>query len=300
MGVAFTRVRKGVGYFPAISLSYGEKCFFNFGHRPFEYPVDGFSPLQASPPLSMLAHRSHAIPPKNSISFFTTRLWTLLQMEQQQHPTVWPQDDILIAASILFEYLASILDHEYHVVDAWYPFLIKCMNAEGALVDKLIDWMWFFMEEFEWENCMRFLFNYLGYKCRTTGLIQVTQQPVHSPNQSVVPPSRHSFPALALVLNLLRIPRVLHFVLSLETFSSLMEHIITFKQSSKVDLASLLPFVWWQGGDGEPSCDESRFLRDMGLLNAYVRVYEDVVYGIIQILHRVDIPHPPPPSSLLD
>ncbi len=51
LGVAFNNVKHGengvgIAYFPALSLSFGEKCYLNFGSRPFEYPVDNFLPLQ--------------------------------------------------------------------------------------------------------------------------------------------------------------------------------------------------------------------------------------------------------------
>jgi hypothetical protein len=58
LGIAFTgvgysrshRTATGVAYFPGASLSYGESCQFNFGARPFIYPVEGYAPLQAPPP----------------------------------------------------------------------------------------------------------------------------------------------------------------------------------------------------------------------------------------------------------
>lgn len=51
MGVAFNKVRcgenaPGIAYFPAVSISYGEKCSLNFGSRPFQYPLEGYAPLQ--------------------------------------------------------------------------------------------------------------------------------------------------------------------------------------------------------------------------------------------------------------
>lgn len=52
LGIAFTEVRRlqpGLGYFPALSLSHGERCELNFGARPFQYPVPGFLPFQSPP-----------------------------------------------------------------------------------------------------------------------------------------------------------------------------------------------------------------------------------------------------------
>lgn len=52
MGVAFTNVIQGPGhaYFPAVSLSYTERCMFNFGGHPFRYRGKGYAPLQQQPP----------------------------------------------------------------------------------------------------------------------------------------------------------------------------------------------------------------------------------------------------------
>ncbi|KPJ07658.1 E3 ubiquitin-protein ligase RNF123 [Papilio machaon] len=51
MGVAFDNVAHGTGvaYFPAVSLAMQEHLYANFGHVPFVFPVEGFSPLQAPP-----------------------------------------------------------------------------------------------------------------------------------------------------------------------------------------------------------------------------------------------------------
>lgn len=50
MGVAFENIRakeEGLAYFPTVSLSFSEKCFMNYGALPFEYPVDGYQPMQS-------------------------------------------------------------------------------------------------------------------------------------------------------------------------------------------------------------------------------------------------------------
>jgi SPRY domain len=52
LGVAFSNIecqRVGVAYYPAVTLSQFERCSLNFGERPFEYPVVGYAPIQASP-----------------------------------------------------------------------------------------------------------------------------------------------------------------------------------------------------------------------------------------------------------
>ncbi len=56
LGTAFNNVRRhvpGVAYFPAFSLSHGERCVTNFGNRPFRYPIHGFTPIQKGPAASL-------------------------------------------------------------------------------------------------------------------------------------------------------------------------------------------------------------------------------------------------------
>jgi hypothetical protein len=223
---------------------------------------------------------------KQSIAYLTESLRTLLCMEKrrQRSPNDVPycQEDIIITASILLEYLAPSFLSEFYVVDIWYPFLISCVEDAG-LVEIGVQWMQLLLERFEWESFMRSLFKYLAFKCRTTGL-----QPI--PNEAInFPAPAKCFPALALVLELLRIPNVLHFAVSLEEFNTYLEHFLVFKQPSKADLAILLPFVWWQGGEGELQYSEERFLHAMGFLNACIRAYEDMIFEIFALLHCANI-----------
>lgn len=49
-------VRKGLAYFPAVSLSFSERCEINFGLYPFEYPIEGYSPLDITPTRCVIDH----------------------------------------------------------------------------------------------------------------------------------------------------------------------------------------------------------------------------------------------------
>ena len=56
--VAFSNIRrfgKGLAYFPALSISHGEHSTLNFGATPFQYPVEGFRPLQDPPRPAVVA-----------------------------------------------------------------------------------------------------------------------------------------------------------------------------------------------------------------------------------------------------
>lgn len=285
MGVAFTELKKGMGYFPALSLSYGEKCLLNFGRRPFEHPVEGYSPLQAPTSFSSSLSRS-------SISYLLDCLRTLLGVEKkrQHNSTSAHHDDILIIGSIVFEYLAPILCQEYHVVDFLYPFLIS-LGTDRELVAILMEWMQLHMEDFEWKQCVSHLLQHIGFKCRTTGLVQAMKLDSENAREprSTSTPGRECFSALALAVSLFRIPQILGIAVSLEGIFSVLESLITFKQPNKTDLAVLLPYVWWQGGESNPECSEARFRQDLGALNAHMSVYDDLIFELVEILVRANI-----------
>ncbi len=60
LGVAFadfpSKCKNGA-YFPAASLTKGEKVEFNFGNKPFLYPVEGYLPIQLENPNQENAHQ---------------------------------------------------------------------------------------------------------------------------------------------------------------------------------------------------------------------------------------------------
>jgi Kip1 ubiquitination-promoting complex protein 1 len=54
LGVAFDEIRvfePQLAYFPAVSLSEGEAAYVNLGNTPLRFPLEGFRPMQAPPPV---------------------------------------------------------------------------------------------------------------------------------------------------------------------------------------------------------------------------------------------------------
>ncbi len=50
--MAFSNIRNfqpGTAFFPALSISHGERSELNFGSQPFRYAVAGFQPIQVMP-----------------------------------------------------------------------------------------------------------------------------------------------------------------------------------------------------------------------------------------------------------
>jgi hypothetical protein len=139
LGTAFTNVRHGdnapgLAYFPALSISHGERCIVNFGERPFEYPIKEFSPLQYAPPSSTLQHSE----------FLVESLNRLISFKESEKIESYEQD---IVAAILFQHLAPLLENEYILIHSFYPLLQKLIGENNeALVLKVFDLMMTFME----------------------------------------------------------------------------------------------------------------------------------------------------------
>ena len=66
-------------YYPAVSLSQGERCELNFGGRPFKFPIEGYHPLQAPPSLNSFA---------TQLLRCLSRLLGLHSVEQAKHSSV--------------------------------------------------------------------------------------------------------------------------------------------------------------------------------------------------------------------
>jgi len=67
--VAFSNIRNfqpGAAFFPALSISHGERSELNFGSQPFRYPVEGFQPIQvkiAAPPCNKSVRGADTLTP---------------------------------------------------------------------------------------------------------------------------------------------------------------------------------------------------------------------------------------------
>lgn len=181
LGVAFVGIRKmnhGLGYFPAVSLSQGERCDLNFGARPFKYPIEGFFPLQDPP---------SAITCASQLLQCLSRLLEIERMESAESTSVEklgrlqrfvPLEDIFHpVADAICEELFSTLDGEEGAMEyiAWGPFLTFLMDLYGLHVphdysslDRVVDVVLKFRNS-------SFLFQHvigaLSYGCKTTLLV---------------------------------------------------------------------------------------------------------------------------------
>jgi Kip1 ubiquitination-promoting complex protein 1 len=127
LGTAFSNVQRfspGMAYFPAISMSHGERCDVNFGSRPLAYPVPDYATLQDPPPESDRLSARYLV---DSLARFA-RVTSGAEMEPTDKPrseAPFDADEAVLFAGMLASRLGPLLRSEYIVVDALVPCLLE-------------------------------------------------------------------------------------------------------------------------------------------------------------------------------
>jgi len=240
LGVAFTQVecqRAGVAYFPALTLSQFERCTLNLGHRPFEYPVPGYRPLQASP--------------ATKVSQRVTYLITALKSLLTQRDLTFNQS--LSCASVLFDRMVPHLRSPYLMSSGFVPLLwdLYRMGEDPesiGLVTKLFHILEVCLHADDYTYVVESALDYLAYRV----LISPTCVPegakyqirsVNSNSASV----QGSLLSLKVIYELLSYRPAKIAMLRGSTLSLFLETILYTKEPSVNDLSQLFPLVWWNG-----------------------------------------------------
>ena len=138
--MAFKAVRRQatVAYFPAISLSHGERCELNFGSRPFLYPVPNFRPLQRPPTgaalriapylsdcLSRLVCLRAGVTTRSATSdAVTDAAETAKTTAMSVVRCLLSAEDAMLVAAVVVKHLGPLLLDEYVVYAALLPVLL--------------------------------------------------------------------------------------------------------------------------------------------------------------------------------
>ncbi|XP_051140368.1 E3 ubiquitin-protein ligase RKP [Andrographis paniculata] len=271
LGVAFTGIRKmvpGLGYYPAISLSQGERCEINFGGLPFKYPIKGFLPIQAPPPSTCLA--------TNLFDCFLR----LLQMQcprRLESNTIEKLSRLKRFASFeelynpvskgICEELFSALNAE--IASAEYighgPFLSFMMEAfrirpphDYLTLNRVLDSLLGFDES---KLLFGHAFEALSGRCKTAPLV-LTECPYSG-----------SYSYLALACHMLRREELMTLWWNSD-FQFLFEGFLSRKGPNKQDLQSLIPSVWWPGSYEDISNENNMMLTTTALSEAINKIEE--------------------------
>lgn len=272
LGVAFIGIRKmvpGLGYYPAISLSQGERCELNFGEIPFRYPVKGFLPIQSPPTRSSIVadllncfRRLIEMQRVGRAEFSSVeklrRLKRFVSFEKLSHP---------VSRGICEELFSTVAEEDGCTkYIACGPLLSLIMEVfrmhpphDYMSLDSILDSLLEFPES-------RILFEHiissLSTFCKTAPLC-LTECPYSG-----------SYIYLALACHILRREEVMTLWWRSSDFDLLFEGFLSRKSPNKQDLQGLMPSVWWPGSCEDMSNEASLVLTTTALSEAINKVEE--------------------------
>eukprot|EP00276_Gloeochaete_wittrockiana_P003553 CAMPEP_0184658454 /NCGR_PEP_ID=MMETSP0308-20130426/25442_1 /TAXON_ID=38269 /ORGANISM="Gloeochaete witrockiana, Strain SAG 46.84" /LENGTH=1254 /DNA_ID=CAMNT_0027097437 /DNA_START=197 /DNA_END=3961 /DNA_ORIENTATION=+ len=332
MGLAFDFSdkfsRNGVAaYFPAISLSYGERSLLNFGTLPFIYPVQSYSPFQSpgaliSRSLSMpnaLARVRYlfeayerampqlvaasclptkvplsplARPPSRSTSSTSPSLSLSPSSFSESSPRFLSREDAFIVAATIFTEAAPLLVDPYVIANVVIPFLLRISSpsTNSEFIQCYLRHLVACLEDFELEQHVQALMLLIALRCRISAFAL----------------EEHSgpFPYLSLALNLLSNRTFYAYWVHSPAFSFSLEGMLTVKQPTAADLKSLLPTVWWPSSvqtnlQSAQAPAQHQMKVSEGTLRRAVAAVEDLHTRLLALVLLDECPIPPPRSSSL-
>ncbi|KAL8193907.1 hypothetical protein R6Q57_026149 [Mikania cordata] len=294
LGVAFKGIRKmvpGLGYYPAISLSQGERCLLNFGACPFRYPIQEFQPIQIPPSTKPLA--------VGLLRCFT-KLLNMWRRENNSYNSMeklkslkrfMPVNELYhpVSRGICME-LFSALDANAESVKyiSWGPlfsFLMDVFQDQAPHDYESLDRVLDVLLEFKGSTLMfEHLISALSYNCRTASII-LRESPYSG-----------SYPYLALACHLLRREALMVVWWKMSEFEFLFEGFLSQRCPNKQDLQLMIPAVWWPGSCEDVSYESSMMLTTKTLTEAINKIEEkhrDLCCLVMQFIPPVAPPQLP-------
>ncbi|TXG60567.1 hypothetical protein EZV62_015140 [Acer yangbiense] len=288
LGVAFSGIRKmwpGFGYYPAISLSQGERCELNFGGRPFKYPINCYLPLQAPPSINAYA------------SQLLQCLSRLLGMERAERSSVErsrrlkrfvSHGEIVYPVSHgICEELFSVLEAdvgsmEYVVWGRLLSFLMEVCGVQVPHDFSSLDRVFDVLLQFQGSHLMfEHILNALSCCCKTASVV-LTECPYSG-----------SYPFLALACHILRREELMVLWWRSSDFEFIFEGFLSRKSPNKQDLQCMMPSVWWPGSCEDVSYESSMMLTSSALSNTVSKIEEkhrELCLLVIQFIPPISPP----------
>ena len=128
LGIAFSNIPKGenIALFPAISLSRGESCLFNFGQIPFKYEYKNYQPFDT--PLSKVNKVDSTI--SDLLNLWKKNIFPLIFSNK-----ISKFQNLLLTFDI-FNFVSQHICDSYIFREKILPFLIDLMNSKKDEKDK--------------------------------------------------------------------------------------------------------------------------------------------------------------------
>ena len=267
MGVAFTGIRQSscesINYYPAISLSQREKCFLNFGGRPFKYPVESFLPIQPPP---------HQISSINHLLRCLSRILDLQNLDQSDPVSLerlrrskrCPLLDLLFQpisrgiCKVLFEEIPAdgvVLEHIAE--SSFLPFLLEQFSPQQLHnqenLNRVVD---LFLEFPGCRPIFLHLILALSSSCRTSPLVLLDC------------PFSGSYPFLSLACQILRHKELVSLWWCSPEFYYSLEGFLSRKAPNKHDIQQLIPSF-----SEESYLESSMILATSAISGAFDKVF---------------------------
>nr|AFN42812.1 E3 ubiquitin protein ligase-like protein [Marsilea vestita] len=295
LGVAYAEDKNPTSqlpYYPAISLSQGERCELNFGGRPFKYPVESFQPLQSAPSIKENGTLFQSLP---RAQYLLGCYHRLLQLDSEVViGTMSPVDRLGRLKPLGNEYsdvvgreicklFVDLLDTEqprdnsleYLTWSAIVPFLMELHRHrpphDSVTVDNALSQLLSFLDTENVLVCVCEIMEALAFGCQTSPIVLAES------------PYTASYPYLALACHLLHRQDILQNWCNSKGFELCLEGLLSRKGPNKYDLESLMPTVWWPGSR-EDSCTESNMRQTAQALSKTISKVEDMQWELCHIL----------------
>lgn len=276
LGTAFSDIKRkqpGIAYFPAVSLSHGERHTVNFGERPFVYPVSGYRPLELPPP------RNLAGPAPYLFSCIDACARFLAPSDGRVNPSEpWiDSESAAIVATALGPWLGPLATHPWvvgrHVLQTLLSLQGTGQKEKDAecCVHLALRLMRVALEREEYVQVVLELMRQLAMRCRTAAL-----------NPSAPHDSGPS-PYLALAHKILRDEMAMSAWMSGDSWKDDLEAFLARKTPSNKDMTRLIPTVWWYGCK-EQGCSDEEMKESCETLSKILRRVEDLQTSLCRLL----------------
>lgn len=280
LGVAFSEVsvlKPDKGYFPAVSLSKGERCTLNFGSRPFFYPIEGFHPCQPGPSKADCKTVQYLVSCLERLSEVTCPIELLTSDRVSPRCKLMIDEKVLMAGAVL-QFLYPYLRQDYHLVRSLIPCLRKLatkMDNQTRAIIPFLELLSSTLGLDEFGQLMRRVFEDLTKLCC-----------ISSFRASEVPFTA-SYPHLSLLITMLKFPLAKQLFIHHPRFQLLLERCLTRKRPTGEDLKELLPNVWWKNCKDESMTEDIMMSLITTLSNAFRKI-EEMQFELLILIFNVE------------
>jgi Kip1 ubiquitination-promoting complex protein 1 len=266
MGPAFENIghRPGVAYFPALSLSMGERSAVNFGRWPMQYPQPGFSPVQVTPQHDVDAARY-------LLGCFRRLLPALISDDPlpgspEGSPGAVSDGTAVLASFACFGPLGESWGRPHVIARELMPFLLES-GADAVMAT--LEMMVACLEPVDLALVVSGVIDRCVQRCKMTSL-----------------GDDGAAKSLELAKRMLSNRNVLNIWLRSPAFPYQLEGLFAVKKPSGGDLAKLLPSVWWSDAQDPtcPACSQDEFEAAIDKLQQSVRMQHQLQQEVCDVM----------------